>query len=180
MAEVIDFEKMWESGRGRKSRHRGSRRSRRGRRGASGMSVEATPLKLNLDPKPFMERVGEAMVERFVQAVKSTRAKPKASTIKRRGPGALFNITGEFLRGVTYKLGSKGDAFIVDSEDRLGPGRLKYLFRRIREARHDRILQWLVRTGRLDDAVGEMFETGFSSKGTGIPKGRLGGLRRRR
>ena len=145
------------------------------------MTVEATPLKVKLTKEDILNRVGDAMVQRFKDAIRNTRAQPKESTIKRRGPGKLFNVTGQFLRQVTWKFGSQGDLFIIDPSDRLGPGRLQYLFRRIREARHDRIRDWLARTGRLQGIIeDEVFQTGFSRKGTGIPKGRLGGLVRRR
>lgn len=178
----FDFKEAWEEGgTGRSSRQRSVRGRRGRRRGGGGATIKATPLTIHLDKKKILPRIGDAMVERMQHAIRTTRAKPKESTIERRGPGDLFNVTGRFVASITWKFGSQGDIFLVDPTDRLGPGRLQYLFSRIREARHDRILAWLRRTGRLDELLkSEIIEEGFTRKGTGIPKGRLGGIVRRR
>lgn len=143
-----------------------------------GMKVRATPLKIQLDEEAILRPLGEDMIARYREVITETRAKPKKSTLRRRGPGDLFNVTGKFLSSIRYRI-SRGNLFL--ETDRLSPGVKGWLQRRIKGTRPIELKRWLARTGKLDELMRtEVIESGFTSRGTGIPPQRLAGIVRRR
>lgn len=87
--DVIDLTKGWKSA------------NARGR----GLSTfEVGELSVDLRATEILEDAGPGLVDLYKTAVGNAKGGPTASTVKRRGPGALFRVGGEFLAGVRFEI----------------------------------------------------------------------------
>lgn len=68
---------------------------------------EVGELKLDLRPEALFELIAPALREHYVKAVDSAKGQPTKGTIRRRGPGKLFSVTGEFKSGVAFQVVGK-------------------------------------------------------------------------
>ncbi len=75
-------------------------RWRKGGELMAGVEISGETLEVDLDPKNFAEPVAKALRDEISRRIAAINVEAAPATIKRRGPGKLFNVTGYLRSGI--------------------------------------------------------------------------------
>lgn len=92
------------------------------------VSWNASDLEFDLRADKLFKLVAPHMVERYKDAVGAAKGHPTEGTLRRRGSGALFQVTGRFLAGVAFNITGRGTKAVMSlTTGRLSPTVTRWL-----------------------------------------------------
>ncbi len=117
--------------------------------------IDADALEIDLRTDKLFELIAPRLVEKYKEAVGKAKGGPTKGTLKRRGAGPLFNVTGRFLEGVAFNVEGRGKkAMLTLTTGRLSKTVVRWLQYRVPGVRarnlltaSRKIIEQLVREG---------------------------------